>query len=81
MNDAEIRHQPAVIGEILADTAALSFDMASEARVGSLLAALAASKPGGPFLELGTGTGHATAWLLSGMDATGRTNTPRRCGR
>jgi predicted O-methyltransferase YrrM len=30
---------------------------------------LAASKPNGRFLELGTGTGISTAWLLSGMDA------------
>jgi len=44
--------------------------MSSESRVGALLATLVASKPGGRFLELGTGTGHGTAWLLSGMDAT-----------
>lgn len=42
--------------------------MASEPKVGALLRALAASKPGGRFLELGTGTGVATAWLLDGMD-------------
>ena len=34
-----------------------------------LLKALAASKPAGHILELGTGTGLATAWLLSGMDS------------
>jgi len=33
-----------------------------------MLRTLAASKPGGRFLELGTGTGIATAWLLEGMD-------------
>jgi len=43
--------------------------MASEPLVGTLLRTLAASKPGGRFLELGTGTGIATAWLLDGMDA------------
>jgi predicted O-methyltransferase YrrM len=42
--------------------------MASEPLVGALLRSLAASKPGGRFLELGTGTGVATAWLLDGMD-------------
>jgi predicted O-methyltransferase YrrM len=31
---------------------------------------LAASKPGGRFLEIGTGTGIGTAWLLAGMDAS-----------
>lgn len=69
MNDDEIRQTPAAIGSIVADTAAISFNMISEAKVGSLLAALAASKPGGRLLELGTGTGHGTAWLLAGMDA------------
>ena len=54
---------------ILDQTKALGFDMVSEPRVGALLATLAASKPRGRFLELGTGTGHGTAWLLSGMDA------------
>lgn len=43
--------------------------MASEARTGGPLRTLAASKPGGRSLELGTGTGMATAWLLDGMDA------------
>lgn len=36
---------------------------------------LAASKPGGRLLELGTGTGHGTAWLLSGMDAAATLDT------
>ena len=36
----------------------MSFDMISEPKVGALLATLAASKPAGRFLELGTGTGH-----------------------
>jgi len=33
-----------------------------------LLQVLAASKPGGRLLELGTGTGIGTSWLLSGID-------------
>jgi predicted O-methyltransferase YrrM len=70
MNDAELSRQPIVLDRIRSETAALGFDMASEPKVGALLAALAASKPGGRFLELGTGTGCGTAWLLSGMDAT-----------
>ena len=45
------------------------FSMPSEALTGALLRTLAASKPGGNLLELGTGTGLATAWLLAGMDA------------
>ena len=49
--------------------------MASEPKVGSLLSALAASKPAGRFLELGTGAGHGTAWLLAGMDAASTLDT------
>jgi len=75
MNDAEIRRRPGAIAEILRETEALGFNMASEPRVGSLLAVLAASKPGGRFLELGTGTGHGTAWLLGGMDAASTLDT------
>nr|WP_236071584.1 class I SAM-dependent methyltransferase [Streptomyces polyasparticus] len=42
--------------------------MSCEGRTGSLLAGLAAARPGGRVLELGTGAGEGTAWLLSGMD-------------
>jgi len=69
MDDDDICRQPEAIRGIVSDTEAIAFNMISEAKVGSLLATLAASKPGGRFLELGTGTGHATAWLLDGMDA------------
>jgi predicted O-methyltransferase YrrM len=75
MNDTEIRRQPETIRRIVADTEAVSFNMVSEPRVGSLLAALAASKPAGRFLELGTGTGHGTAWLLAGMDGASTLDT------
>lgn len=44
--------------------------MTSEPRTGSFLRTLAALKPGGRLLELGTGTGLGTAWHLDGMDAT-----------
>ena len=54
------------------DTQDLGFAMASEPKTGALLRVLAASKPSGRFLELGTGTGVGTAWLLAGMDATSR---------
>lgn len=43
--------------------------MSCEERTGSLLAVLAAACPGGRILELGTGVGEGTAWLLSGMDS------------
>jgi len=44
------------------------FTMASEVLTCSLLKTLAASKPSGNFLELGTGTGLSTSWILEGMD-------------
>ena len=43
--------------------------MGSDRLTGSLLRTLIAAKPAGGVLELGTGTGLATAWLLDGMDA------------
>ena len=49
--------------------------MASESRTGALLAVLAASKPRGRLLEIGTGTGVGTSWLLSGMSAHARLDT------
>ena len=61
---------PAAWTIIQARTAALGFDMPSEADTGALLRLLAASKPGGRVLELGTGTGLATAWLLAGLDVS-----------
>ena len=69
MNELDIESGPEALTEILADSAGIGFTMASEPRTGSLLRALAASKPGGRLLELGTGTGVGTAWLLAGMDA------------
>jgi predicted O-methyltransferase YrrM len=75
MDDTEIRRQPLSVAGIVADNAAIGFTMMSEPKVGALLAALAASKPGGRVLELGTGTGHGTAWLLSGMDAASTLDT------
>lgn len=70
MEDDHIDGTPAVLEAIERDTAAMAFGMASDKKTGALLRALAASKPAGRFLELGTGTGVGTAWLLDGMDAT-----------
>ena len=75
MDDAEFRSLPTGLAGIVADTRAMSFTMISEAKVGALLAVLAASKPGGRLLELGTGTGHGTAWLLAGMDSAATLET------
>lgn len=44
------------------------FTMASDVLTCSLLRTLAGSKPCSKFLELGTGTGLSTSWILDGMD-------------
>lgn len=54
--------------DITEATKASGFTMASDILTCSLLRTLAASKPSGKFLELGTGTGLATSWILDGMD-------------
>ncbi|MFF3327748.1 O-methyltransferase [Streptomyces sp. NPDC002889] len=59
--------RPNALDSILTDAATLSFAMSCEERTGALLATLAASKPGGHMVELGTGVGAGTAWLLHGM--------------
>jgi predicted O-methyltransferase YrrM len=69
LNDLDLVQPPEALAAIEARTHAMGFDLASESRTGALLRALAASKPGGRLLELGTGTGVATAWILAGMDA------------
>ena len=69
MNDLTHLHEPGVIAAIWADTRASGFTMASEPLTCSLLRTLAASKRSARFLELGSGTGLSTAWLLDGMDS------------
>jgi len=69
MQDDMAMVKPQQLEAIMRDTAAIGFGMASEPLTGALLRTLAAAKPQGQFLELGTGTGVATAWLLDGMDS------------
>jgi predicted O-methyltransferase YrrM len=64
--------QPAVAAALLGEAASLGFRLSCEPQVGSLLRTLAASKPGGTLLELGTGVGVGTAWLLGGMSQDAR---------
>ena len=75
MNDPANLDQPQTLPGIWADTRASDFTMASEPLTGSLLRTLAASKPAGRFLELGSGTGLSTAWLLDGMDSKSHLTT------
>lgn len=71
-DDLCVVQPPPMLAQIEARTNAMGFNMASEPRTGALLRALAASRPGGRLLELGTGTGVATAWILAGMDSRSR---------
>lgn len=66
--DDNIICSPPELAAILRDTEQAGFSMPSAPETGALLRTLAASRPGGRFLELGTGTGLSAAWLLDGMD-------------
>lgn len=72
MQDFHIVSFPQPLDAIMRDTEGIGFSMGSEPLTGTVLRALAASKPGGRLLELGTGTGIGTAWLLAGMDESSR---------
>jgi predicted O-methyltransferase YrrM len=72
MEDLVYITAPNQLPTILEKSRKLGFGMPSEPLLGCLLKTLVASKPGGHFLEIGTGTGIATAWLLAGMDAASR---------
>ncbi|WP_428657979.1 O-methyltransferase [Runella sp.] len=69
MNDTAIQNKPGIIQKIDADAKAISFGQPSDDLTGVFLRTLIASKPAGKFLELGTGAGRATAWILEGMSA------------
>jgi predicted O-methyltransferase YrrM len=75
MDDHTIARAPAGLEAILSDSEALGFNMASEPKTGALLKVLAASKPDGRMLELGTGTGVGTSWLLDGMSEDAHLDT------
>lgn len=72
MLDTVNLNPPAVLKDIEEATKSIGFSMGSDLLTGALLRTLAAAKPAGSFLELGTGTGLSAAWLLDGMDAQSR---------
>ena len=72
MVDSIFPDMPVQYENIAEATKAIEFNMASDMQTGSLLKTLAASKLSGRILEVGTGTGLATSWIVDGMDE--RTN-------
>lgn len=58
---------PKSYNRLVRKTKTMGFTMASDHEIGKLLRTLVASKRKGRFLEIGTGTGLATSWLLDGM--------------
>lgn len=64
----EINKIPKLYLSIERATKAKGFTMSSDMQTCSLLRTLASSKPKSKFLELGTGTGLSTSWILDGMD-------------
>jgi predicted O-methyltransferase YrrM len=60
---------PSALRAIQREAEQIGFEFSSEPLTGALLRTLAASKPGGKMLEIGTGAGVGTCWLLDGMDA------------
>lgn len=67
IDDAATRRPPKY-DRVLARSEALQFSMNSDVLTGALLRALVRAKPGGSFLELGTGCGLGTCWLVDGMN-------------
>ncbi len=72
MKEDIIQGFPKAYPAICEATVLSGFTMASVVSACSLLRTLAASKPAGKFLELGTGTGLSTSWILDGMDEASR---------
>lgn len=59
--------QPAIIETLRAEAARHGFEESCAPETGALLRMLAAAKPAGRLLNVGTGFGVSCAWLLDGM--------------
>jgi predicted O-methyltransferase YrrM len=72
VDEAAFQPPPKPLEAIMAATREIGFQSWCWPQVGALLRVMAALKPGGRLLEIGTGTGVGTCWLLDGMDAAAR---------
>lgn len=70
MKDSIILDIPEIYPTIEAKSNEIGFTMPSDKYIGTLLKTLMLAKPGGNFLELGTGIGLSLAWMVDGMDET-----------
>jgi hypothetical protein len=68
VDDGADLNPPAALAAIRRAAHDHDFAMSCDDRTGALLRTLAAARPGGRVLELGTGAGVSTAWILDGMD-------------
>ena len=78
MDDTTNLNPPPVVKDLAHAASTPGFTRSSDLLTGSLLRTLAASKPAGEILELGTGVGMGTAWLLAGMDPAAHLKTVDR---
>lgn len=60
---------PVQLKQLLNKANELNFTMSCDLDTGYLLRTLVSSKPSGEFLELGTGVGVSTLWMIEGMDS------------
>ena len=75
INEQRFQPPPLLLASIMADTRKLGFMKWCWPQVGALLRLMASLKPGGRLVEIGTGTGVGTCWLLDGMDAAAKLTT------
>jgi len=75
MNDSQILDIPEIYPAIEAKSKEIGFTMPSDKYIGTLLKTLMVSKPGGNFLELGTGIGLSLSWMVDGMDEYAKLTT------
>lgn len=65
---ANVIDTPNVAEKIQREVKDADFTMSCDNETAALLRTLAASKRNSRFLELGTGAGYSTSWILEGMD-------------
>lgn len=70
LNELDNLKPPASLSAIQQSAQMAGFQMSSDLLTGALLRTMVASKPAGNLLELGTGAGAGTVWMLAGMDSS-----------